>query len=435
MARASFNFKGACGVALFAVAALALSRLSLADAPAASPTPRAANAAPAAAAIPSSDAALALSPDEVANDGIAVLSSDGVDAVSVNQGVHDGGTVSALDNATLTQTFVLTNTGTTPVLFDRLEPSCSCTSTIIGQLGKYNVVGDDAGAPGADGLGPSERVPIKMTVNLVGQPDGPLIKRVAVYAKGEALPVAELTIAATVAPTFSFNKNVLEFGTVTAGKPHLEPLNVTVDGRIIGNQGIPKLQSSNPYITLAMGTAFGTVATRTMRPQTTIHYTVTVLPGAPIGPLSARIAYPRPAQGGAKEYAWSSSFVEVTGTVVGDIAADPPKAEFPSIPSGQSASVSLKLAAKSPASLTGVKVTADQPWLEAKIAPDQDARPDTAAQSGVLVLTVDGKAPTGYLQANVLVSCANGENLSVPVMVSVTAAQPTRTPTSTPPTL
>jgi len=248
--------------------------------------------------------------------GIAVLSSASVDAVGQNQAIHDMENVNPIDTPVVYQTFIFINDTQKPILFDRLDTSTANMSYTAGNIDDLDVVDPGAASALPNGLGPLERLPIKLAVNLVGRPDGPLVARAALFVRGQQLPAAELIVTGQLGPTLAFNKSSLDFGAVAAGALSDLPLTVSIDSRLIGDLGIPKLISSNPAVKVDEGAVVSVVGVRTAPARTWIHYNVTLLPAAPIGPIDGVIAYAPPKGADEKALAWGSASVTLAGSVV-----------------------------------------------------------------------------------------------------------------------
>lgn len=126
--------------------------------------------------------------------GLAAVLGKGVTSHATNVAEADLGTVNPLNVPFANLVFTLRNTSDRPILIDRLQPSCGCTTASV-MLGGKSVAAEQ----GIPALNPKAEVTIHIHIDLTGQAAGGLTKFVAVYIKDRPQPAAMLQIRGVVA--------------------------------------------------------------------------------------------------------------------------------------------------------------------------------------------------------------------------------------------
>lgn len=308
-----------------------------------------------------------------------------------------------LDKTYVDQTFTLKNTGSVPATVTRLVSSCGCLSALVGEGGR-------ASLPVT--LAPGQTLEVRARVSFLGLHPGSLSKTISVYtADAPDVPTLSLTLQGTLLPVARIAPATLDLGRAEPGAGGVT-VTITPDPRL-KNGPVPTLQATHP----------GLVVTPLPRQGDTLRYRVSVAADAPLGPLTGQLAFaPDPAadpDAQIRAAAWRSVTVPVTGEVIGDVSAAPGMVAFGAVsnPPAQGVSQTVTLTAIKPNALRGATVTVTSPYLRARLRTDIGTAKETA-----LEITLLPGAPSGVLQATVIVQLANRQRLSLPVNAYVTAA-------------
>lgn len=404
----------------------------------------------------------AFSPAQVPFVGLSVLPVVGTGAATSNQAQRNFGQVSALDTPQLTQTFTLRNTGTTPIVLERLVPTCHCTTAAV--------EGASPSAP-LPTLAPGQQIPIHVTLALAGHPPGVLIKSVLVFTKNDPAPAAVLQMVGEVRPSLSFTPALLDFGQVTAGQTRALTLTATLDRRLVTRDRLPALVTTNPDIQIAPAPNTTFNAKKPAEPSTDMEkgtlvrtYTLTLNKDAAMGTVrgsvffvasavpdssTAPVALPNPSVGvagqaklapshtthtyqplppggAAAASAFASASVLLMGQVTGPVAAQPQALAFGTVVLGQPSTRQVMLTGMSDAVLRQLKVETASPWFTADLAATPlptvpSLASEKASSSRVLVVALSPDAPAGTLQSELKVKLSSGQRLVIPVSAYVTA--------------
>ena len=123
---------------------------------------------------------------------------------SVGSDAYDFGKVSQDSTAQILHKFFLKNANAAPVVLERVQVSCGCTTATLG---------GEAVLP--DTLGPGKALEVDTSIDPLRLYAGPVEKSVAVYLAGQSVPAATLEITGTLAPAASFSPELLNFGEFT----------------------------------------------------------------------------------------------------------------------------------------------------------------------------------------------------------------------------
>jgi len=349
-------------------------------------------------------------------------------------GKLDAGTVDSMKVAKVDHDFVLRNDNKVPVTIGRLQPTCGCTSVILGE-GKEETLT----------LAPGQETKIRVSVD-VTRFRGAIRKAVRAFTLDNTL-LATMEVSATVQGAVSFNNRIADFGTINYGTAKTLPLTLTLSSSISATQVLPKLISSNPNITVTTvrrGTdpAHGGNVEKSANAPNERYFQVEVSPKAPIGQIMGTIAFDVPLADAAiattvigpngaapikvktdgaldpgLATALRGTVVALTGEVVGRIAANPNMVIFGNAnePTHQ-----ITLTAPLAATLKQLKVTSASEWVTARLLPASgDAKNSKGMATATLELTLSPRAPLGTLETKVHVVTTDGEDLTVPVLAEV----------------
>jgi len=202
--------------------------------------------------------------------GLAVQADPQIRLISQNQADYSFGRASILDVEQVQHTFILRNTGSSPLTIQELMPSCHCTSANV-------VRAKGCIAPAANGslptLSPGQQMAVMMTVHLPGHTPGPFSKAIFVYARGNEQPIARLQAVGDLETGLTMTPTVLDFGTLKPNEAQSRRLTVTYDVRLAPTGDLPPLVGGTNAITVAPipDPAASTATTRTKTYMVTVR--------------------------------------------------------------------------------------------------------------------------------------------------------------------
>lgn len=121
--------------------------------------------------------------------GLAVVAGKGITVQTGNVAEANLGTVNPAETPSADFTFTLRNASSRPIVIDRIQPSCGCTTATATINGKLVAAGQEMPP-----LNPVSQAIIQVHINLTGQSAGSLFKFVAIYTKDVPQPAAMLQI-------------------------------------------------------------------------------------------------------------------------------------------------------------------------------------------------------------------------------------------------
>jgi len=314
--------------------------------------------------------------------------------------VFQFGTVSLLDMPYADHDFMYTNTGTTPVVIERLQPSCHCTSALIASDSSP----DGAALPYT--VAPGASVKVHASINLGMDPSGPVSRTVSVYLQGENEPAAIYTLSGTVEPDAEFRPSVLNFGKIRAGDFGVMAVLVIIDSRLIPKD-YPNVVSDNPgiVITPVPNPYHGPTYFKAARAGSEVDcwFEVTVPANMPLGRIDASLSMSGgPAATAAAIAQYEINTAVVTGEVTGAIKADPEAISFGTVLTGHTSTETVILTGNTAADIRGLKAQSGSSYITATLSkpgPGRDRR---------LILTVKKDAPAGLFNSKITVLLVNG---------------------------
>ena len=341
--------------------------------------------------------------------GLTVVLQDGVRADGPTAAHYDAGQVDPLSTAHMEGRFTLRNTGSTPVVIQRLTTSCGCTSALV----------DRAHGLLPQTLAPGAQVAVAVSVDL-SHHRGMVSKTASVYTDAGTSPALVLEVRGLVRSLLSLSPTALDFGQVAVGTTRTLPLTLTVASQS-SVKAAPALISLNPALQVAPDPAAKT------KPGV-FAYRVTLSGRTARGQFTGAVML-APTGGFAADAA--SATIRVSGTIVGGVAATPSTVVFGSVIAGKDAVRQVSLSTAAPAGLDSLTLSCPSPWVSARLhipGPKDAADADTAID-----IRVSEHAPPGPLSAQVTVVTGTGERLLLPVSAiivraSASAAQARATP-------
>lgn len=354
---------------------------------------------------------------------LVVVPDKGVEPIA--GGVRfDFGVVDRLTAPVVQHTFALKNTGTEPFIIDHIQPSCGCTSTLLGSDGK-----SEQNFP----LAPGQEAALQVSFDLTHQTAGKVVKYLWVYKKGAAVPPLLIELDARVEAAISFAPPVLDFGHNVAGVPRSLPLLVSVDKRLAAS-GVPfELVSSNPGVKIAPREAEITGDQGDVK-RMLKAYTVTLTPDADLGLLTGTVSMmvAQPPGGNAAEQGairketaavlLTTTYAALNGEVAGSVSASSGSVVFGVVNAGQSVPHTIALTARTEQALKNLKIVPVTNWIAARLLPlEKRGKPgtDTAPPTRLLEISLTTKAPPGSIQTQLIVTTEEGKRLVLPVMATI----------------
>ena len=388
---------------------------------------------------PNAPVVVQVQPAATENATLSVVAADGVKSDAPSVGKLDLGAVDSLAMPKIEHDFVLRNNGKAPLTIERIQPTCGCTSVLMGEKETTKT------------LAPGEEVKVHVEVD-VTRFHGAIRKAVRAYGADNTL-LATMEVAAVIQDPVTFSSRQIDFGRVNFGTGATFPLDVTLSPRLLDKRVLPKLVSTNPniQITPVEDKATAKATTPTSTASNVRRYTVALAPTAPIGQLTGMLTFALPeadaaiVEGHTQEKpaansvaantvaantvaandvaarlntALETAMVAVTGEVVGKISANPNMVIF-----GAAKEAQVTLTGASPAVLKNLKVTSPSPWVKARVLTPAKAEAVATLNTATLELTLDPRTPAGTLQTQLIVTAADGERLSLPLLAEVAPAQ------------
>ena len=361
--------------------------------------------------------------------GLTVVATGGVKSENPSIGQLDAGTIDSFSKPKIEQDFILRNDRKAPITIGRLQPTCGCTSVILGE-----------GTDTTKTLAPGEEVKVRASVD-VTRFHGPIHKAVRAYASDGATLLATMEITATIQDPIVLSTRHLDFGAVDFGKTASIPLDVTFSARVVA-AGKLQLVSSNPDISVTPGAE--TAATAGELAQR--HYTVAISPKSSLGQVAATLSFAlspiaknvtatnvaatnvTSEKDTSAEEARLASALEMTQVVVsaevtGKINAAPKMIVFgASRPGSQQIRVT-----GAPALLKNLKIASLSPWIKVNAVPapkPAEKSKSAMAAAADFAVSLDPHAPPGAIETKITVTASDGEHLNISVLADVPGVTP-----------
>lgn len=333
--------------------------------------------------------------------------------------LHEFGHVSALEPTTVTHAFLVRNDNPTAITIERLQPSCGCTSALLEKADDLPFI-----------MNPGQQTQVRVSVDLSHLAPGAVRKDVWLFVHGQSAPAATLEVVGTLQPAAIFSPAVLDFGHVPAGKEHPILLTVALDPRLVAAKTPLRLACSTGDIQIApipqaASSVLSNSSSKLETPPGFIKqtYRVSLSPRARLGVLSETLSLLTAnvdAQGQQRALA---SPVPIIGEVEGSISASPGAVVFGTVSAGRAASAQVTLSGITPDALANLKMVAASPYVSVTLAPVNATQTGVggmpARKARLLSIAVSSKIPVGTLQTQVIVTTTKGEQLVLPVFISV----------------
>lgn len=320
--------------------------------------------------------------------------SAGAGAVRWSAGIIVAGSESHVDH-----TFTLKNVSAAPVTLSRLRGSCGCETLILKKNGAEAKTTT---------LAPGEAAQVKVSVALREGQDGEMHKFAWAYGPDPNSPPLEtMEIAMNVRLPVVFTPTVLDFGTLTVGEARSVPVTVTADTAALAGGPIPTPQAAGVSVT-SDGPEAATV--RDGHPSRSRRFKVTLAAPAEAGPLTGRLTMPAGSPPGL-----ASAGIPLTGTISGNLTAQPRSLFFGAVPAGKGVTREASLSQAAGNRGKALLASSDKPWLTARVRAQPGA-------NSVLEVTLQPNAPVGVVQTQVVVTSSSGERLSIPIVGEVLSA-------------
>jgi hypothetical protein len=370
---------------------------------------------------------------------LTVVAGHGVTQTGPGAGRYDFGEVDSLVRPKVSKVFTLRNDQSTPVTIGAVRSSCACASMLLAESKNSTTT-----------VAPGKEVHLKVVLDVAGLPPALLDKAVWAYGPAGGEPLATLRITAMPRPLICTSSATLDFGSAQAGKERSLTLTAELDARLFPSAGGPKLMSTNADVQVRQtgsdsrrsGTHGNTVMIRT--------YTVTLQPGARLGPISGGLRFSPPpirdvvqspvGRGSTKvatiPYANVVSALKpvqviLFGQVLGSVTAQPSAVYFGGVFQGKGASQKVLLRGQSQEDLAKLVLLPGPSWVTARIRPAAGgdlanvlnlSGPGLRQYWAVLEADLDPKVKPAVYQGELTVKTGAGERLVLPVSAYVMTA-------------
>ena len=324
---------------------------------------------------------------------------------------HDFGPVDPLTVSSLQYAFTVRNAKKVPLVVDRIQTSCHCTSALAGRSLPVEI------ATGGSLL-------VTMTVDLEDVDSGRMSKTTWVFNRGSSTPVASFTLTADVRPLATFSPASLDFGPVLPGPPAIQTFELRIDRRVTDASGWPGLVCSDARMhverigsTQAGAGVIDPAGYRHARYEVrlpadgrggilsgTIRFTPPMLPSG-----QTALAYGSALPAAARA-ALARAFVSFRAEIMGPIRSHPALVVFGFVPKGNAASRVIEVeAASEEAPLTAVSAVCSSPLIAVH------ALPIGGNGTWFFEVSLTRDAPLGVLECELRIKGADGSLLIVPV--------------------
>jgi|GEM_PF-2417328 hypothetical protein len=330
----------------------------------------------------------------------AALTPQLLSPASVGSAAYDFGRLNQGSTAPLLHKFFLKNANAAPVVVERVQVSCGCTTATLG-----------GGAVLPDTLAPGKVLEVDTSVDPLRLYAGAVEKSVAVYLAGQAAPAATLEITGTLVPSATFSPDLLNFGDVAYGDTPTQKLVATIDKKAVPSLDAVQFESTDSDITAdrVSVTPFGDN-------EETVEYQVKVSPTPYIGIIDGTVSLMvRNASNGMSLIGAS---VPIRGNIIGGFSSSPQSITFANAPAGKAATQQILLTGISTTDISKLTLFSASPMIELKAeTPDPNAKPSKVIKVDV---NLSDKMPVGSLQTQIIITAPDGSRLLLPVLVFCT---------------
>lgn len=339
---------------------------------------------------------------------------------------YDFGQVTAPGAQPIAHTFLLRNDTPAPLHLDHLQPSCGCTSAIVGtDDAPVSSSAQTSPSPPASSVvvNPQQEIRVHISVDPSHLSPGNVEKYIWVFVQGQSSPAAVLEMKGTLATGLSFSPTVLDFGTIKAGTHPSLLLTVTQDTRLLPTTTMTHLESTNPdvLVTPAPEAAITPVSLATPAPVVqTRTYQVSLAPRARLGALFSSLMLLVTDASGATTPLNAS--VPVRGQVLGDLLASPQSVAFGMVNAGQANTQQIMLTAASPTTLQNLRATSASPFVSVHFLPAKKEA-SGAPPFALLEVSLSPRIAAGTLESQIIVTTQQGQQLQLPLTVYVVRPQ------------
>jgi hypothetical protein len=360
-----------------------------------------------------SKAAAALSGLSAGDSGkygpVPVLPIKTLSAKEPNHLVHDFGEIDRVLKPRIEQVILLRNDTKSTIAIERLVPTCGCAAVLLSQSVQ----------PNANVLAPGQTAEIKVSMDLRGLRPGKITKQVWIYSKGTPGADAILDLTLKLPPTVEFAEPKVDIGLVASGTARTVTVMASVDNRLLSG-GWPTLVCSHPDVQISPGT----LKAYEGGPWRKRTYTITVPPGARIGPLAGTIAFasggPNPLGKDAEDTPFlGGASVTLGGEVKGPISASPSAVVIGALEAGIETNKTIIISGDSPQALEGLTIANAGVHLLTHLGPVElePTAINPRAASLKLIVRLLKTRPLGALETDVTVTTPKGARLVVPIIV------------------
>lgn len=399
-----------------------------------------------------------------AASGLVVVPGERVAAPMPGSGRLDFGRVDPLRQPQIEQTFTLKNASSAPILLERIQPSCGCTTLVLGDRAGSPAPKRPAGSepglsarspdssapaqPVARTLAPGETLAFRAALDTRHLQPGRVDKFVWVFTPEKRTPAVTIQLSGEIEELVSLEPNSLSLGKIPVSLPPKLTVTAKLDPRLVQPEHPLLLTASLPHLVVTPDGNDRTETDKTGRRYVLRSFTVTLAPRAPLGVLFGTLALSLPHEagnapsGGMAEdirAILTNATVSVLGEITGKISATPNLVVFGAIAPGQKEIRQIVLSAKTQEVLRNLKVKSSHPGLLCRLKPSAPVQPSGSAGEGqpahdartVLEITVETNIAPGSTPLQIVISTPDGEHLLIPVVLTASETAGSRpSPTS-----
>jgi hypothetical protein len=297
----------------------------------------------------------------------------------------------------LQHAFQLKNANQTPIIIAQIQPTCGCTSVVLGEHNDLPIT-----------LQPGESIELRISIDVSHLPEGAFSKQIFINAPHQPAPLAILTLTGELKSGVSFNATAINFGRTIYGESPTQPVTITVDPELAVKTKDLKIVSSTSDVTVKQSIATTGQASNIAR------FDITLSPHAHLGRFVTSLSLIVPTE--ASAITKIGKPIEVIGEVVGSFSASPQSVSLNGTTDKLPAPQEVLLTGVSPADTGSYKVESNVPYVVATFA-EPASNSTSSLKVARLQISLTNQAPTGINQALVIVTAPDGETLNIPVFI------------------
>lgn len=360
-------------------------------------------------------------PHEPAN--LSILEGDGTEGTGPATARYTFGTRSVLDRNPIEHDFIVRATGAAMTV-DRVETSCGCTSAFVeGHLPRARHIRVVQG----------EQIRLHVSIAPAKASHGTIHNYVYVYMGGQATPRLTFEMVGTIRPAATFTPSMIDFGKVPYGQTASLTLHVSLDPELLtpgeplllacSNRDLqiqPISTTPTPDAPPGRGEQPKTVTTQpdtSNHPSVVREYQASLLAHTRLGLIDSSISVLKGKSLHSSSLALES--IPVVGEVTGPFSAFPKAITFDSVTSGKTAKQLITLTGITPEKARHLIMTCTDTHISVRLAPAIDEGYPEAEGKVTLEVVVASTTPIGLLEADVIVTTDQGQQIRLPLLAHI----------------